>query len=313
MYARPLILAATLVVLVGGLVPLTQAAQDRVRPETLSLAPARTVYTVRPGQTYNTRVVFRNLTRSPFTAHVVTRDLKPADDDGTFAVIAQGQARGAGKWFAPAVQSRRVQPDEKLDIPVRITVPADVRPGVYPAAVLVQRVLSNPASNERDGARITVTAGAASQFILTVPGGLETKAHLEQLDSPRVLWPGDKARFAATLVNDGDTFVTAKGHVAIGPFTGYAQQNLQLPDKVDLLPGAQRRLEVEWDDRPPFGWFEPSVVLDVSTRPVNRSYPLVFVLPPWWMVALLVAALMLPIVFWLRRRSRRDDEGLERD
>lgn len=280
------------------------AADRQAQLDRLVLSPPRVVVSARAGTRYVTTLTFRNQTADTFTVYLDALDLQAADDPGSFAELSR--TRTTASWFELPFEDRRVAAGAKLQIPVRISVPADARPGVHAAAVVVKRVVSLPGSSTEGGARIAVSASVASQFVLSVPGQLRTNLQIEDLTGPRLVLSGDdNVSFRATLANEGDTFVRVENaRVGIGAFTGRAQQDLRLP-AVDLLPDGRRDLRVRWRDRPLFGWFRPTLFLDVNGTRQRADFPLVFVLPPWWVLVALAGAVALPLAVWLRRRRSR--------
>lgn len=298
-------LAIAALAAVLGLAPAFGADGDARPKDRLSISPPRTVTTVEAGERYTGHVTFRNYTRASFNARIATRDLTGADDPASFAWVKPGLPKHAGTWIEPSVRRRAVEPGDEVTIPFTVEVPDDAAPGVHAAAILVSRTITTPGVSTDNAARVAVTASVASQFVFTVRGELHPAAELRSLEGPRVVWPGDEPRFEALLANTGNTLITANPRVGIGAFAGRAAQTLTTPE-LQALPDTRRVISATWEDRPLFGWFRPTLFVDAGGGlQLERSYPLVLVLPPWWVLAALAGAVALPLLVWWRRRQRR--------
>jgi len=296
--------------LVGAICLLTTPAFGATdeRSEVLSISPPRLISAVDAGTEYRTTVIFRNLTDETFTAYFDARDLVPAEDGVGFATLANG--RTVAGWARLPFRSQLVRPDQRLELPIRIRIPADTPPGSHALGIVASRVIAEPGSNTDGEARVTVSASVVSQLVLTVSGGARYDVAVGKLRAPRLVWPGDDVRFRATVHNRGNVLARiTQARVGVGAFTGQAERQLQIQD-VDVLPAGKRRLETRWQERPLLGWFRPSVFLNVDGKQVRKEYPTVYVLPPWWLMALIAAALLLPV--WGRvRRQRRFRRAVE--
>ena len=76
-----------------------------------------------------------------------------------------------------------------------------------------------------------------------------------------------------------------------------------------VLPRGSRRISVRWNDMPWVGIYHPKLTVRCQTGCADGDsltvrYPTLVVLPPWWVLVLIAAAIALPIARSVRRHRR---------
>jgi len=118
------------------------------------------------------------------------------------------------------------------------------------------------------------------------------------LKGPHFVWHGARANFQYTVSNEGTTLIA--GVTTWRPNSGGPARR----ERVLLLPRGSRTVTARWQAEPFFGRYHPTVTLTphaAGTGTWHVTYPAVWVLPPWWLIALIIIALSLPIA---RNRAR---------
>jgi len=203
-----------------------------------------------------------------------------------------------------------LDPGCELTFPVAVTVPADAAPGTRAVAFVVTQRVTNAGigTDVEPQTQVRLDLDLGSQAIIRVSGDAQSAAQLAQITSPRVLWGGDPGRFRVRVANTGDTDLELDSQIVLSPFVGVAGRTLQ-GDAQTALPEGVREFTLRWSDPPLFGWFEPKLTVvggKGSGVRLTKTLPTVYVLPPWWLLALVVVAIALPL--WARRRRRRRPE-----
>lgn len=315
--------AALLAVAIGALAAPTASlaaapTDDLVRTEVginsdnpiVTLAPAQTLLSLEPGRRYRLVLLLKNYSEGPVRVEATARDLEAAQSPDSLVRSRSGALTGAGTWLSIGADAFEVGAGEQVELPVLIAVPRNASPGLHAAGVAIARRLVRPSASTDQRTRVTVQASLLAQLLITVSGPAQTRVQLEHPRAPWLVRQGEKPLFEATLANEGNTLVTGTGELAMGTFAGTDAGSYQVRKSL-VLPGGRRRLQVRWDDPPWIGWFRPTMIVDANGERLVARYPTVFVLPPWWLVAMLVAALLTPLAVRLRRRRERGDSDIE--
>jgi hypothetical protein len=273
----------------------------------ITAAPARQLLDADPGDELRVQAVFTNDSPDSFNYRIEALGLQAAEQGSGFGVIDASSRHQLPDWIElpKEASAGRIAARNVIAFSFRVRVPEDASPGAHGAAIVFSRTIAQPGSQTDAKNRVVLRASVAMQLVVTVSGDLRPDLRIADLDAPRFVWSGERPRLRATLENTGNTLQSVDGAVRMSAFTGRAAEDLALP-AVQLLPEGRRRVSARWNDPPMFGWFRPKVEVSASGERYRRSYPLMLVVPPWWMLALIGAAIALPIVtFWRRRRRSR--------
>lgn len=288
-------------------VSFTAVGATRPNGSLISLSPSRFVFTGAHGHTLRLRLEVANFGNSSARINLSTTALGAGDTPSTFARPARD--RQDARWLRPALTAVTVPSMQVAIIPVDVSIPLDARPGLHALALVATRRIEQPASTTDGTTRISLRAALAAQALITVPGEVRLDASLTSVDAPRVVVRGWRApTFRTLLRNEGDALVQGRPELRTGSFGGIASSRIKA-SPVTVLPDGSRSIAVRWQDLPWIGWFHPTIVLDCKSgcpmQEVTVSYPTVYVLPPWWFIALLVVTALLPPALRMRRGRRK--------
>jgi hypothetical protein len=289
------------------LVPARVAAAAPSTPR-LDLKPARYASQVEPGGMTNVVITATNHTPRPVTVTFLSVDLVAGTGDAFAKPANHPLTRSAVSWMRFDTKPHELAPGEAVDVTVSIHPPRDARPGVYAVAIVASQTFGALAANDAQvvGSHVRAHVNLGSTFVLVVPGAAKAAIKLHDVQSPRLVWRAKTPTFRATVENTGDTLLKLEGETQLSSFGGFATRALK-SGEYPTLPDGRRRLEMRWSDRPWVGWFTPKLVAvggSGSGVRVERTLPTVFVLPPWWVIALVIAAVILPTWSGRRRRAR---------
>ncbi len=265
---------------------------------------------VQPGTRVVLALEVRNHTDRPIAFSAVALPLQGSSDPEAFAAPAGADAVSAtavdwvdfgfDRWPSLAAHTQ-------LRFPVAIQIPPTASPGSYALGLAASQQVGGAGGIgglDSSDARVRLAADVASSLVLTVDGEADARISISDVASPRVVWGGAQPRFTATVRNRGNVILDIDGEVQLDAFLGSARRDLGMRE-VPTLPGGRRDLEFRWQDPPLVGWFRPELVVvggKGSGVRVERQLPTVFVLPPWWLLVILAAALWLPLRAWRHRR-----------
>lgn len=227
--------------------PVPAAAEPAVDPAQVSwgVRPADTVhgtdrpnfaYRLPPGGTLQDAIVVTNRGAEPLTLDVYAADgfLTP---DGTLDLLPAGEeSRALGAWTVAASSPVTVPPDESVEVPFTLTVPAGAQPGDYAGGVVSTLRVENAEG-------VTVDRRLGSRVHLRVTGELTPAL---TVDDVRVSYLGAGANPLApgtatvsfTVTNTGNARIAPGETVTVGGPFGWGSTPSARVDLPELIPGA---------------------------------------------------------------------------
>jgi hypothetical protein len=278
----------------------------------VTLAPARfDVVDAEPGTPLRLALEVTNYSSESIRLSTLVIPLQGSNDPGSFATPGNEMSRSAeavGWVRMPLKRYQLLGPATKLRFPVTVQVPNDARPGTYALGLVVSQRIGGGAiaGLETNEAMVRLGADLASQLVIRVPGEAVSDLRVRDVESPRIVWGGERPVFGAMVYNEGDTLLAVDAELQLDAFIGTARRDVATESQ-NLLPGGRRAVSMTWSDPPLFGWFTPKLVVVGGTGSgvrVERNLPTVWVLPPWWFLVLFALAIIVPT--WRLLRRRRD-------
>lgn len=175
-----------------------------------------------------------------------TINFKPHDETGTPEFFSEKNQGGLTQWIQFPTNKILVPARSKVEVPLKIIVPPDVKSGGYYAAVTVSQAPAEIVAS--NGA--TIEAKTALLVLFTVKGGTALKAGL--LDfieaKPHLIHTDLQEHFVYRVQNQGNVHLTPKGVITFKDIFGRviftADAN---PIKSRVLPMSTRKFSVDVD------------------------------------------------------------------
>ncbi len=216
----------------------------------------------------------------------------------------------AGDWLEPIVDEVTIEPRGVVRVPVVVTVPDDPPVGSAYGSV-------NVVSRTRAGAGDTalgIETQLATVFLLRVGGDGRPELTLRGVDAPRLRWDRDAWRLTADLDNDGTLHATASGRVRVRSIFGTTVAELPIRSET-ILPKGRQAVDVRWKGVPWLGFYRYDVRVENGPARKGEEVPddvatasgWFIALPPWWVLAIVAAALIALMVRWWRNRGASGD------
>jgi hypothetical protein len=197
-------------------------------------------------------------------------------------------AQTAGGWIDLAVDTIVIPPRGVARIPFRITVPADPPGGSAFAAV---GTLSRTSTDTGDTS-LGVETIVASLVLLQLPGEASPDLRLREVQAPRLRWERESWTLAAFVDNDGNLQGATQGRVRLRSIFGNEVASLGVQTRT-ILPGGRERIEATWDRVPWIGLYRWDLRVATDEPRASATARGWFVaLPPWWVLAIVGAALL---------------------
>ncbi|MEV0944773.1 DUF916 domain-containing protein [Micromonospora wenchangensis] len=287
----------------------TGAARWAVQPSSAKGPTGRNyfIYDLAPGSTLTDHVGVTNLGDRPLTFDVYGTDAYTSTD-GAFALLpADRPATDVGSWISVDRRTWTIPAGRRVDIPFRLTVPANATPGDHTGGVIgaVARVRTTA-----DGQRVLVDQRLAARVYLRVTGPVRPAVTVEAVDvsydNPVNPFGGGDLVVRYRLRNDGNVRVGGSGTVTVRAPFGREQARTSPTDLPELLPGATFTVTERITGVPPL--LRLTAEVDIAATTTDTALPPVLRTtgvwaPPWLLLALLAGAAGWAGLRWWRRRA----------
>ena len=251
------------------------------------------------GSTWRHCVSIYNRSPDPRTVQLETIDVVGSLDPDV-RLETREQPVGVGSWITPALEEVELQPGERLLVPYLVQVPTDPPGGTVTGGIAVRD--QTGIDEELSGARIT--RSLVVQLQVTFPGGVARPLEVDDVESPRLVWTGqdpDRVSVEYTISNVGEVVDTAQTVLEVEGLFGRSVAKVEATPEV-LIPRSAQQFRLDWRGLPWIGVYRPTLVVTSQDGEVREQLPRVWVLPPWWVLALAAGAVLLAIAGIVRRR-----------
>jgi len=266
-------------------------------------------YKLDPGAELTDYAGVFNFSDSPVTVAVYASDAFTTDQGG-FDLLPAGQApRDVGSWVAIDAATVVIPPRSRVDVPFRLSVPANATPGDHAGGIVVSVSVSDPGA----GQRVTVDRRVGARLHLRVSGELAPAWRVQEMAATYqgTINPVRSGAVTTTFVvhNTGNVRLLSNPAVEVsGPF-GLGRRTAGGGPPQEILPGEQVRTTVTVDGVA--AWLRLSVVARITQTagqprqqpPPAESVVTLWVMP-WPAVWLLVLAAAVVVALRLAARSR---------
>ncbi|MEV6802589.1 DUF916 domain-containing protein [Micromonospora rifamycinica] len=286
----------------------TGAARWAVQPSSAKGPTGRNyfIYDLAAGSTLTDHVGVTNLGDRPLTFDVYGTDAYTSTD-GAFALLpADRPATDVGSWISVDRRTWTIPAGRRVDIPFRLTVPANATPGDHTGGVIaaVARVRTTA-----DGQRVLVDQRLAARVYLRVTGPVRPAVTVEAVDvaydNPVNPFGGGDLVVRYRLRNDGNVRLGGSGTVTVAAPFGRELARTSPTDLPELLPGASFTVTERITGVPPL--LRLTAEVDIAATTTDTALPPVVRTtgvwaPPWLLLALLAGAAGWAGLRWWRRR-----------
>ncbi|MBW4701733.1 WxL protein peptidoglycan domain-containing protein [Micromonospora sp. RL09-050-HVF-A] len=287
----------------------TGAARWAVQPSSAKGPTGRNyfIYDLAPGSTLTDHVGITNLGDRPVTFDVYGTDAYTSTD-GAFALLpADRPATDVGSWIRVDRREWTIPAGKRVDIPFRLTVPANATPGDHTGGVIgaVARVRTTA-----DGQRVLVDQRLAARVYLRVNGPVRPAVTVEAVDvsyaNPVNPFAGGDLVVRYRLRNDGNVRLGGSATVTVRAPFGREQARTSPTDLPELLPGATFTVTERITGVPPL--LRLTAEVDIAATSTDTALPPVVRTAgvwaaPWLLLALLAGAAGWAGLRWWRRKA----------
>lgn len=212
------------------------------------ISPVRSEFTIEKGQAKTFVITLENPSTSPLTARPVVNDFVPSEDEsGEPRLILDPDTvlpRNDFKRLVSPLQDVTIPGNQRVDIPVTISVPSYADAGGYYGAIRFIPVIPS-----EDGRNVALTASIGSIVLVQVPGEIKEQLTLLQLsaaqkDSARGFIIGGDVSIMTRLKNTGNIHVKPFGKVQVKNMFGKVIHEYEfnnIDPRANVLPDSIRK------------------------------------------------------------------------
>ena len=217
---------------------------------TLSVTPPLYQLNVAPGDSFKTTLKVINNNPYELTLYAEIADFSP-DSEGAHGMFIpfEGEFDPAGptlsSWMQVASDPIVLPPEQSLEIPVTLVIPADASPGGHYAAILVG---TRPPRTE--GSAVRTSQVVTSLFFLRVAGDVIEQGSIREFSVAHLFREAPQAQFGVRFQNTGNVHVQPQGQITIRNMWGKERGVIPINQKShfgNVLPGTIRRFDFSWE------------------------------------------------------------------
>ena len=285
------------ILIIGGLILFNQVKAAR-----LSISPVTFELTGNPGDVLVNKLRIFNPTNSSIAVRMEVEDFTAAGEEGEVIVKeAEAETYSLARWISVSPQTFTLGPKEQKFVDFIITIPQNAEPGgKYGSVLATMKGILSP-DEGIGGAAVSTKVGAL--VLLTVSGDV-----LENIEVKEFLVPGfsetGPITFTIRFENTGTVHVRPRGFVTITDWRSEKVIDIEFPQQ-NVIPGAVRKVEANWDKKWLFGRFSATLVGNYGTGNLPIDPPVVvFWVFPWRITLGIFLGLLLVITYFVKTRRR---------
>ena len=255
----------------------------------ISLFPIKFDVTVAPGQTYSDTVTVINPNNFPIGVQPEVENIA-GGNQGSIDLTDTDIPHGLSAWINLNEAEFTLAPQQQLQIPFTITVPADGEPGGHYGAILFRGLSAGSSTNTGVG----ISGRVGTVILLNVPGASYATGNVASFAGPAAYVSHGPFPFTFTVNNTGNTHFTPQGQIALsGPFFG----NAVVPFTSGIVfPGYDRTFTASWPGRYAFGPITATLSLTIPDNTSTVVETITFFAFPW-QETLIVLVILLVLFF----------------
>jgi hypothetical protein len=285
----------------------------------MTISPPNFDFTVNPGD--EIRDVLRVYNEDPFALELQPRlfnfTFKAGDETSGIPEFYPVDESRNGHELAPwitfeSAEPFTVAPQERVNIPFTIRIPADAQPGGHFGAIHLGTVQQ---AKEGEQPEIGILAATSALVFVRVNGDVRDELAVRDFSADKSTYGHLPATFTVRAENSGTTHLRPTGNVFITDTFGRQVASLQVNAEFrSILPGGIRRFEATWQKKrlPPgaseyvqqwrnfaIGKYTATMVLNYGAQNQVVSAATDFWVFPW-MVILTVLAVLVALILGIR-------------
>lgn len=207
------------------------------------IQPAIIDVATEPGSRSQVNIKLRNDENETVRYFVTVEKFVPSGENGQQLFLGPNDTAGLPEWTYVDAPSVTLRPNESINFPISLRIPAGAGAGVHTAAVFF-----SPTPSSADGSAIGSAPRIGALLFVTVSGSLTKKVSLQSFQVNKDVFELLPADFSVRLRNEGNGVYVPEGSVRIQNAFGSTVATLPInPEAKRVLPESVRALSVSWE------------------------------------------------------------------
>jgi len=276
-------------------------AQDNIGSG-ITISPLTFELTANPGDVINNKIKIYNPTNKVVSIKVEAEDFRAVGEEGrvvTTSETDEDTTYSLRKWITLIPNEFTLEPGGEKIVDFIIEVPENAEPGGKYGSILAG--ISGSLSDEGTGAAIATKTGAL--VLLLVSGDLNEELRVNDFSAPSFQEYGP-IPFEIKFKNTGTVHVRPRGFVVITDLFGKKVTEIEFSQK-NVIPGAVRRNDANWDTKWLFGKYTATVVGNYGTGNIPfEPRVITFWVFPWKIMLGTSLILLFIAIFFIKTKKR---------
>jgi len=284
--------------------------------QALEIAPPVMILTADPGQTIQTKITLRSISKAVLSVKSQINDFVAEGEDGTPKILFDGSTETSiysiKNWveYLPdlTLKSRQIE-----DLPLVINVPSNAAPGGYYGVV---RFTANPA--ELDSTGVSLSASLGALILLRINGDVKENLTIEEFSASKkgitgTIFESTPIQFTVRLKNSGNIHEQPTGQATIIDMFNkkIATVNINTSSN-NILPDSIRKFESPLDssvigNKMLFGRYTANLKITYGTDKQVITQTITFWVIPFTLIGICIILIVggfLTLRFLIKRYNR---------
>ncbi len=214
------------------------------------------VYNRNPGDTIEDIAVVKNFGDEPALVQIYPVDAAASPSGSFILKFAHEDQNGIGDWTTVDKKELLIQPDERIDLPFKITIPKELSPGTYIGGIVIEYGPNapqgqSPACTPKDTcgqSSVSVKTRIGSRIYLTIPG--QAMENVDLTDFSYFTSITGQPRFKFTIVNSGNVVYQPQADITVRDSAGNIYDSFVKPLGTSM-PKSTIEPVITWDKARP--------------------------------------------------------------
>lgn len=212
-----------------------------------SIQPALKEISMNPGDEYQGVLTIMNDDRIPQNFRISIQKFMPQGEFGQQTFLPEDDRRGLPEWIHIDRQTLRLEPNARSTVRWKMTVPQNILPGGYYAAIFTTASMDG-VSNEF----MPLAARIGMLLFVRVNGNVKPHFSFSDFYVAERSLSRLPVTMTALITNDGNVHGSPEGKIEIRNIWGKITTRMDLnPDGGRVLPDSKRRIQSVWQERQP--------------------------------------------------------------
>lgn len=266
------------------------------------LEPSKNEVILDAGDTVSKRISLTNRTERPVDFQIEIEDITGSDNpDDQVKLLGNEKGPYSLKDFlVPEVKYFRLNPGEKITIPIDVSLPSNIAPGGYYGAIIISADDRETKENESDGGVAKIITRVGSIFLVRVNGETIESSHIstfKAIGPVSGLYSSHPEGFEVAIKNEGNVHLVHYGEITVKNLLGKSVASLPI-DAFFSLPKATRFKEALWPKSFSIGYYTANLKIYKGYGGDENfdSEKISFFILPWQIVLPIIIVITILII-----------------